>query len=674
MHAECVCERESALLSPPLCVCVCACVCQCVCVCEVMVCVVSSAAAAAMLGQKSRSSAPDPPALPGWLGGSGAAVVAVCVFVAAVCACAAFLLYRAARGRSEGNTKGTAEEREQRAPESTEISDDGGSEECETDSSEAVIPSSENYTEISSDFPEEDLREPRHEKLNDSTEDDLSVSLTSDVTETSVLTPCSEHLEHYSGHIKRDAAQSVKVEADLYDYRYNRSKAVEDECEDSLKESTCNTEEFEAELPGDLDEPSETESAQETMEAKNVPVHKCQSVEDLQDNTLLAQDVVSKPIKMEPIVDEPATWHISSDDKRPLDANHETTKPDEEEAARKGCENSTGHPFLKIKDFDCCSYDEQSDLLGYNLASERAKSIEVQMKHLQDCDGRINSLGATLSHTVNSSRFDPVFNHPQLNYLGFTVPSLPCDLTGQVQLADINKERSTVSLGSGMKATCDKNEINIMEAIMDSNEWLSSGPPDTKDLPWLTQTQSNNSDIFKTNTSLVTPAVPETTTDTFRLKPGSSNPSYGLIDEEGQPQQENMAGITVAPEDTVNGVTEEGEEEDFQNKKIAAVSPMPQMVQVRFRVHYITHSPSQLLAVTGNQQELGNWESFVTLQRAEDWFWANTVTLPTENQVEWKFVLVEDGKIRRWEECENRHLLVTGQEEEIHLDKSWGFL
>lgn len=106
-------------------------------------------------------------------------------------------------------------------------------------------------------------------------------------------------------------------------------------------------------------------------------------------------------------------------------------------------------------------------------------------------------------------------------------------------------------------------------------------------------------------------------------------------------------------------------------KRAAAVYLKPQTVAVSFRVHYITHSPLQLLAVIGDQQELGDWEKFVPLRGAKDGFWVNSITLPTDCHVEWKFVVVEDGRIQRWEECNNRHLQ-TGYEEVIHLHKWWG--
>ncbi|KAI4904674.1 hypothetical protein NFI96_015768 [Prochilodus magdalenae] len=606
-----------------------------------------------MLGEKPGTSAPDPRSLSGWIGSSRAAVLALCVFVAALCACAAFLLYRAVRGRLEGDTKDAAGDQDDRAAESTDVSDEGGSEECDTDSSEAAILSSINNTKIG--FPKENLGDTTLATLYEPTEG-LPAGLIPAIGETG--TQCSED---YNGQDKLEggAAESVKVEADLFDYQYEGSKQVVD----SLKETKCDVEEFETELHGDVDEPSETESAQETLDVKSVAVPHCQSVEDLLDNTLLAQDVVSMPSKTE----LESVLHFSSDT---TEAGDNTTKMNDEEASKKGFENSIDRCCPKANELDCRSYDEQSDLLSCNSAVDKASGIGNQVKGEQDFDGSSVVVNTVENSGYGHSNIKYVLDHPQQNFLGFTTPSLQGDSTGQVQLPDVSRERSVVTVGSSVtvpvEASHDKNEINIMEAIMDSNEWLGTGPPDTRDLPWLTQTQSHG---FKTNTSLVTPATSHTTD---QPKQAPSKTSHGLVTEESRPHKEKTEGSAVAPEDTVIGVADD--EEDFLNKKVAAVSPMPQMVRVSFRVHYITHSLSQLLAVTGNQQELGAWESFVPLQRVEDWFWANTITLPAENQVEWKFVLVEDGKIRRWEECGNRHLVVTGQEEEIRLDKSWGYM
>uniref|UniRef100_A0A667YH50 Starch-binding domain-containing protein 1 n=1 Tax=Myripristis murdjan TaxID=586833 RepID=A0A667YH50_9TELE len=109
------------------------------------------------------------------------------------------------------------------------------------------------------------------------------------------------------------------------------------------------------------------------------------------------------------------------------------------------------------------------------------------------------------------------------------------------------------------------------------------------------------------------------------------------------------------------------------NKKVVAVQPMPQNVNVTFCVHYLTHSPSQKVAVTGNQQELGSWKEFIPLERAKDGYWASVISLPAESHVEWKFVLLDEGEVCRWEECDNR-LLDTGYGDDLHVHKWWGFL
>uniref|UniRef100_A0A672KPP3 Starch-binding domain-containing protein 1 n=1 Tax=Sinocyclocheilus grahami TaxID=75366 RepID=A0A672KPP3_SINGR len=167
------------------------------------------------------------------------------------------------------------------------------------------------------------------------------------------------------------------------------------------------------------------------------------------------------------------------------------------------------------------------------------------------------------------------------------------------------------------------NNFDCCCSIMDNNEWLNVGAPEFRDLPWLTPTAT----------------------------------------EEKQTQREKEGQVKT-------GLAKDDEEP--ANKSVATVPPLSQAVDVTFRIHYITYSPSQIVAVTGSLQELGAWERFVPLQKAKDGFWANTISLPVESQVEWKFVLVEDGRISRWEECGNRYLFLTSQDEDIHLDKCWG--
>ncbi|XP_048448861.1 starch-binding domain-containing protein 1 [Rhincodon typus] len=107
-------------------------------------------------------------------------------------------------------------------------------------------------------------------------------------------------------------------------------------------------------------------------------------------------------------------------------------------------------------------------------------------------------------------------------------------------------------------------------------------------------------------------------------------------------------------------------------RKVAAVSPLPlNIVSVNFNVHYITYLNSQILAVTGNHECLGQWERYVPLKPNKDGFWSSSILLPVNSKIEWKFVVVEDGKICRWEECFNR-MLETGHED-FEVYQCWGY-
>lgn len=110
-----------------------------------------------------------------------------------------------------------------------------------------------------------------------------------------------------------------------------------------------------------------------------------------------------------------------------------------------------------------------------------------------------------------------------------------------------------------------------------------------------------------------------------------------------------------------------------KSNKVVAVQPMSQFVDVTFHIHYVTQSLYQKVAITGNQQELGNWKGFVPLEKTKDGHWATVVSLPAESHVEWKFVVVDKGEVCRWEECGNR-LLETGSGDDLLIQKWWGFL
>lgn len=108
-----------------------------------------------------------------------------------------------------------------------------------------------------------------------------------------------------------------------------------------------------------------------------------------------------------------------------------------------------------------------------------------------------------------------------------------------------------------------------------------------------------------------------------------------------------------------------------QGKRIAAVPPMPQTVHVVFRVHYITRLDGQQIAITGDHECLGQWRHYIPLRCDKDGFWSDSVVLPFDTSVEWKFVVVESGKVVRWEECANRTLVTQHEDQVAH--KCWGY-
>ncbi|XP_008141880.2 starch-binding domain-containing protein 1 [Eptesicus fuscus] len=113
-----------------------------------------------------------------------------------------------------------------------------------------------------------------------------------------------------------------------------------------------------------------------------------------------------------------------------------------------------------------------------------------------------------------------------------------------------------------------------------------------------------------------------------------------------------------------------GQEVVVKTKRIVVMTSEPQQVSIRFQVHYITSTRVQFVAVTGDHERLGRWTSYLPLQYSSGGLWSRSVSLPAETVVEWKFVVVENGEITRWEECSNR-LLEIGREDAL-VHKCWG--
>ncbi|XP_066242035.1 starch-binding domain-containing protein 1 [Saccopteryx leptura] len=113
-----------------------------------------------------------------------------------------------------------------------------------------------------------------------------------------------------------------------------------------------------------------------------------------------------------------------------------------------------------------------------------------------------------------------------------------------------------------------------------------------------------------------------------------------------------------------------GQEIDVKPKRVGAMTSESQQVNVRFQVHYITSTGVQYIAVTGDHDRLGRWKTYIPLQGSKDGFWSRSVSLPAYSVVEWKFVVVENGAVTRWEECSNRFLEIGHEDKFVH--KSWG--
>ncbi|XP_003477703.1 starch-binding domain-containing protein 1 [Cavia porcellus] len=134
-----------------------------------------------------------------------------------------------------------------------------------------------------------------------------------------------------------------------------------------------------------------------------------------------------------------------------------------------------------------------------------------------------------------------------------------------------------------------------------------------------------------------------------------------------------VSGVNLSPEMHDNRsslVAARDWEVDGKRKSAAQVSSESKQVSVRFQVHYLTSTDVQFIAVTGDHERLGRWDTYIPLLHHKDGLWSHSVLLPADTVVEWKFVLVENGGVARWEECSNRRL-VTGHEDKV-VHGWWG--
>ncbi|KTG03642.1 hypothetical protein cypCar_00029875 [Cyprinus carpio] len=527
------------------------------------------------------------------IGGFGA-VVAVGI-IAMLSVCAAFFIYRSFRGQrgkgdeNNGNEttvasgEGSASrrrkrERDDRPTESTGVCQDEKQKKC---SESTNLSSTDSMLQSIPEVPEKDLNESTlkdleeitdelltdlEPEMGEKTDSDLDQCLEMDPDEN---TECEEHIQHEDdddGGGGCEVLADVSVGSTQLDVQRN---SVKKEIEEYLDKS----------VSVETDEPSETESARDIIYQRR------------QDHVITQSNSSSDQAS-----------------KIQLEENIKTSTVEEAEDTSKKSEDHHDWRFPQTNNFDCCCCDKKTD----TVEKMKGQPWFDTGSYATDATNLSSAVETMVNH---SSRFD--FQ----NYLGFQADNT--FIGGSSTQVSLSQEKKTDEESATMEKKHEKNEISIMEAIMDNNEWLNVGAPEFRDLPWLT------------------PAANE--------------------EKQMQREKEGQVKIGLAKDD-----------DEPANKRVATVPPLSQAVNVTFRIHYITYSPSQIVAVTGSLQELGAWERFVPLQEAKDGFWANTVSLPMESQVEWKFVLVEDGRISRWEECGNRYLFLTSQDEDIYLDKCWG--
>ncbi|XP_026091045.1 uncharacterized protein LOC113064424 [Carassius auratus] len=524
------------------------------------------------------------------IGGFGAVVTVGIIAMLSVCA--ALFIYRSFRGQrdkgdenngnetkaasGEGSTsRRRKRERDDRPTESTGVCQDGKQKKCSESTDSMLLP-----TEV----PEKDLNDSTLKDLEEITDDlltdlepemgektdsDLDQCLEMDPDE---ITECEEYIQREDDGDDDDGGGGCEVSADV-----SVGSTQPDIQRDSVKNDT--EEYLDKSGSVETDEPSETESAREIIYQKH------------QDHVITQSNSSSVQAR-----------------KIQLEENIKTSTVEEVDDTSKKFEDHHDWCFPQTDKFDRCCCDKKTDTV------EKIKGQPWVDSESYATD-TINLSPAVETMVNHSSRFG--FQ----NYSGFQADNT--FIGGSSTQMSISQEKKTAEEGATIEKKHEKDEISIMEAIMDNNEWLNVGAPELRDLPWLAPTATEQKQM--------------------------------------QREKEGQVKTGLAKDD-----------EEPANKRVATVPPLSQTVNVTFRIHYITYSPSQIVAVTGSLEELGAWERFVPLHKAKDGFWANTISLPVESQVEWKFVLVEDGRISRWEECGNRPLFLTSQDEDVCLEKCWG--
>ncbi|TKS84247.1 Starch-binding domain-containing protein 1 [Collichthys lucidus] len=334
-------------------------------------------------------------------------------------------------------------------------------------------------------------------------------------------------------------------------------------------------------------------------------------------------------------------------------------------------ESNSEEPVIYMEDVPdtciCYSKDEELEKEGEKDEDERAEEecVDNQEPHCGQTDWtKYESFAANedmFGHEIEDGyhkAMDQFMAQVSASVASFTDDlKIQTDMQAVIEVSEMKEKKAGVCVEKKKRnkeeeekeEDYEKTEISIMEATMDNNEWITES--NYQVLPWLglsassfVQDQTKINQLPTEECQYISAGTDNTCIDTTDIPPSTEDIALSLVEENTE-----------------------------NNKKVVAVQPMPQNVNVTFRVHYFTQSPYQTVAVTGNQQELGNWKGFIPLERAKDGHWATVVSLPAESNVEWKFVVLDKGEVCRWEECGNR-LLDTGYGDDLLVHKWWGLL
>lgn len=327
-------------------------------------------------------------------------------------------------------------------------------------------------------------------------------------------------------------------------------------------------------------------------------------------------------------------------------------------AAGSAAKDKGGHPGIgaavraDIERNNLLEFKERTELnVGVQSSSVKQKSVDSESKDILDTmvsDQRENDFAPELSKKQDWSVAEQISDKMQIEPIA--------QPTSDGESPVHNVHFTEYSLGQEKKHVCEKlkptlnteevfNQYDHEDKALDLASAVEQKVGGTESL-LLIQT---NEDISETNADM--------------------HSNLNIIETKMEKDKRKSIKLVFKDESERTAASLESENTP---KKVAAVSPLPvNNVSVNFNVHYVTCSNSQILAVTGSHECLGQWENYVPLKPDKDGFWSNSILLPVNLKFEWKYVVVENGKMWRWEECPNRWLETSHEDMEMY--QCWGY-